>query len=366
MLTGCSYSVSMSAHKTTMIEIDGAQGEGGGQILRTALTFSILTGQPVRISQIRARRRNPGLAPQHLAGIRAAAQICGASLEGAALHSTEIAFFPGGVVQPGDYYFDISQLAGQGSAGAVTLLLQAVLLPLALADGSSHLILRGGTHVAWSPPVHYLTWVLFPTLRQAGIDAEIRLHTWGWYPRGGGQVEVTVNGGAALRGLDLRERGELVRLDGVSAVSNLPAHIPQRIGNRANNLLREADLPASVQPVRTSGPSTGAGIFLALAYQNACAGFSALGKRGKPSEQVAGEAVEALIAHHKAGFVLDRYLPDQLIPALAMAEGESLLRTGELTQHTLTNINVTGHFIDRSITIVGELGHPGEVHIGKK
>jgi RNA 3'-terminal phosphate cyclase (ATP) len=346
-----------------MIEIDGAQGEGGGQILRTSLACSILSGQPVRLFNIRAGRRNPGLAPQHLAGILAAAQICDAHVEGAHLRSTDVRFHPGSPAKAGEYTFDITQLAGQPSAGAVTLLLQAIWLPLALAGGSSRLVLRGGTHVNWSPPAHYLEWVLFPTLSRIGVEADIRLDTWGWYPRGGGQVEVTLRGGARLRGIDLSWRGALVTLNGVAAASNLPAHIPQRIGNRAANVLREAHLPPDVQPLRTGGPSTGAGIFLAVEYENVRAGFSALGERGKPSEKVADEATEALVDHHRREMVLDRHLPDQIIPALALAEGESVLRTAAITRHTLTNIAVLRRFVARPITVDGQENQPGEIRV---
>jgi RNA 3'-terminal phosphate cyclase (ATP) len=346
-----------------MIEIDGSQGEGGGQVLRTSLAFSILTAEPIRVFNVRAKRRNPGLAPQHLAGILAAARICRAQTGGVELGSTEIRFQPGGPAQPGEYTFDISALSGRGSAGAVTLLLQAIWLPLALSEGSSRLVLRGGTHVNWSPPVHYLDWVLFPTLARLGVEAAIHLETWGWYPKGGGQVTVTIRGGAHLRGVDLTQRGSLVGVKGVAAVSNLPSHIPQRISNRANNLLREAGLPAGVQPQRTGGPSTGAGLFMALEYEHCCAGFTSLGERGKPSEKVANEAAGDLIAHHKQEAALDRYLPDQIVAALALAEGPSALGTTAITRHTLTNVRIIRRFVEREIVVEGAEGQPGFVRV---
>lgn len=345
------------------VEIDGSQGEGGGQILRTALTLSIITHQPVHIYNIRANRRKPGLAPQHLAGIRAAAQICEASVEGARLHSRAITFTPGVPARAGEYYFDISQLAGQGSAGAVTLLLQAIWLPLALAQGTSWLTLRGGTHVAWSPPAHYVEWVLFPALARIGVTAALRLGQWGWYPQGGGQVEVTISGQAKLRGIDLSERGALISLQGVGAASNLPAHIAQRITNRANNVLREAGLPPQVVAERASGPSTGAGVVIAAQYEQAAAGFTALGARGKPSEEVADEATGALIAFHQQRMALDRHLPDQLLPALALAEGESSLTMCEITRHTLTNAAIIRRLVEREIVIEGQEGEPGVVRV---
>jgi RNA 3'-terminal phosphate cyclase (ATP) len=346
-----------------MITIDGSEGEGGGQVLRTSLTLSILTGAPIHIMKIRAGRRSPGLAPQHLAGVLAATRICHAQVRGAHLRSTELIFEPGGPARSGHYDFDISQMAGQGSAGAVTLLLQSIMLPLGLASGTSHLSLSGGTHVAWSPPAHYVEWTLLPTLARIGLRADSRLSAWGWYPQGGGRLEVDIAGGAALTGIDLSDRGDLVEVKGVAAVSNLPSHIPQRICGRANNALREAGLPGSVQPIRAAGTSTGAGLFVTLVCDHARAGFSALGEKGKPSEAVANEAVGDLLAYYRQGAALDRYLPDQLLVALALASGPSTFTTVEITPHLLTNASVIRRFVDRRIEISGEAGQPGTVHI---
>ncbi len=352
-----------------VLHIDASQGEGGGQVLRTALALSVLTGRAVHLTGIRAgrtdarRRRNPGLAPQHLAGVKAAAQISAAQVEGAHLGSSELVFRPGAPAQPGRYVFDISQLAGQGSAGAVTLLLQVLLLPLGLAAGDSHLVLRGGTHVAWSPPAHYVAWVLLPALARIGLHAEIELVAWGWYPKGGGEVRVTVHGGARLQGVTLAERGAFSGLQGLAAASNLPSHIPQRIAGRANNLLHEAGLPSRVEPLRTGGPSTGAGIFLAAHSENVSAGYSVLGEKGKPSDVVAEEATSALIAYHRQTGALDPFLPDQIIPALMLASGPSLLSTVRITQHTLTNIAIAQHFIERPVKVEGDEGQAGFVRV---
>jgi RNA 3'-terminal phosphate cyclase (ATP) len=203
------------------------------------------------------------------------------------------------------------------------------------------------------------------TLARMGLGATIEHVKWGWYPQGGGEVRVAIKGSAKLHGIDLLERGQLISLEGVAAVSNLPAHIPQRIAGRANNLLKTAELPAVVEPQRTGGRSTGAGIFLGLTYANARAGFSALGRIGKPSEEVAGQATNALIDHYRQSAALDPHLPDQLLPALALAEGASALSTQEITLHTLTNIAVIRHFIDRPITVDGVEGRPGVVRVSE-
>lgn len=346
-----------------MLKIDGSQGEGGGQVLRTTLTLAILTGQPVHIFNIRARRRNPGLAPQHVASVLACERICRAEVHGAQVGSTEVQFSPGGPPLAGEYVFDVSEMSGRGSAGAVTLLLQAILLPLAMAQGTSHLILRGGTHVAWSPPGHYVADVLLPTLERVGVQAKMELTAWGWYPRGGGEVRVEVHGNATLRGIDLTKRGDFITLSGVAVASNLPSHIPQRIASRANNLLTQAELPGEVSPLRVGGASTGAGVFLTLEYQNARAGFSALGERGKPSEQVAAEAVQALLDYVHSDGALDPHLPDQLLPALVLAQGQSAMTTVCITQHTITNAAIVRNFIRREIRIEGQEGAPGTIYV---
>jgi RNA 3'-terminal phosphate cyclase (ATP) len=346
-----------------MLEIDGSHGEGGGQVLRTSLALSILTGQPMRIYNIRAKRKNPGLAPQHLAGVIAAAQICGAEVKGAKVRSTTLIFSPGGPAQSGDYHFDVSQLSGQGSAGAVTLVLQAILLPLALAPGQTHLVLRGGTNVAWSPPIQYVEWVLLPTLARMGLAGRVKIKDYGWYPVGGGEVEVSLQGGTRLEGIDLTRRGVFRSLLGAAVASNLPAHIPQRISARANNVLKSAGLPEAVHPVRSGGLSTGTGLFLAANYENATAGFSALGEKGKPADHVADEAASDLLNYHQANMALDSHLPDQLLPAMALAHGPSAMSTTKITMHTLTNIDIIQHFIRRPITFEGRLDQPGVIRL---
>lgn len=242
--------------------------------------------------------------------------------------------------------------------------MQSLLLPLALAKGSSTLTLKGGTHVAWSPPVHYLEWVLFPLLARMGLEASIDLRKWGWFPKGGGEVQVVVKGNSRLKGIDLRERGPLLSVKGVAGASSLPANIPQRIADRANNVLRSAGLPRGVEPVRTSERSTGAGIVLAAIYEHGAAGFTSLGTKGKPSELVANEAADALIAHHLGGYALDAHLPDQLLLAMAFADGPSRMATAAVTRHTLTNAAVIGLFLDRPLTIEGDEGSPGLVTVG--
>jgi RNA 3'-terminal phosphate cyclase (ATP) len=335
-----------------MIHIDGSWGEGGGQILRTCLSLATITGQSVRIDRIRAGRKKPGLAAQHLTSVWAAAKLCQAQVSGDTLGSMTLEFMPTCPPQAGQYTFDVTEARQGGSAGAVTLILQTILIPLALANGSSKVILKGGTHVAWSPPVTYVEEVYLPTLRQLGVQAEVKLNAWGWYPRGGGEVELWVTGKRKpLSDLQLLERGALRQIRGLAVVTELPAHIPQRMANRAANLLQQANLPAQIEPVRERGIAPGAGIFLTAEYEHGRAGFSALGGRGIPAERVAETAVQELLDFHTRAVPVDPYLGDQLLLPLALSSETSQYRVASISKHLTTNAWVIEQFKLANIAI---------------
>jgi RNA 3'-terminal phosphate cyclase (ATP) len=348
-----------------MIEIDGSYGEGGGQVLRTALTLSTLTGQAAHLRRIRAGRRNPGLAPQHLTGVLALARICAAEVHQAAIGSTEIVFEPHSAPYAGTYVFDVAQAAPGGSAGAVSLILQTLLLPLTFAEGASAVTVKGGTHVPWSPPFEYLAHVYLPTAARMGLKAECRLEGWGFYPMGGGQVAAEVEGGSptTLTPLALTERGRLKRIWGTATACKLPSHIAQRMADRARNVLSQAGLPAQITPRRESGVGPGAALCLVAEYEGGLAGFSALGARGKPSEQVADEACQELKTFHAGGAPVDAHLADQLLLPTALAAGRSEFRTQRVTSHLLTNAHIIRQFIPARIEIGGQEGEPGEVAV---
>lgn len=335
------------------IEINGSWGEGGGQILRTCLSLAAIARQPLRLDRIRAHRKNPGLAAQHLTAVRAAAAICQAQVRGDALGSTTLEFVPSCPPQAGEYAFDVSQATESGSAGAATLILQTILLPLVLATGNSQVTLKGGTHVPWSPSATYIEQVYLPLLNRWGISARLQLNAWGWYPRGGGEIvlHVTGRGGMTLpmAGFTLLERGTLQAVRGLAVVTELPSHIPQRMANRAENLLREAEslqgVPTmKVQPLRAKGVVPGAGIFLTAEYEQTRAGFGALGRIGLPAERVAQMAVEEFLQFHESGAAVEPFLADQLLLPAALASGTSRYRVAELTQHLTTNAWVIEQF----------------------
>ena len=214
-------------------------GEGGGQVLRSALSLSLLTGQTFRVSRIRANRDRAGLRPQHLAAVQAAARVSGAEVRGDRVGSEEIEFAPG-TVRSGDCFFDV------GTAGATSLVLQTLLLPLALAPGTSSVTIRGGTQVPWSPCFHYLDWQWRPLLARIGVPFDLTMNMAGFYPRGGGELQVQIPGSARPTPLRLTERGPLRAVRGLSAVANLPREIAKRQHRQALRRLR--DLLPEVEP----------------------------------------------------------------------------------------------------------------------
>jgi RNA 3'-terminal phosphate cyclase (ATP) len=327
-----------------MIEIDGSYGEGGGQVLRTSLSLAAITGEPIRIVGIRASRPKPGLAPQHLTAVRAAASICHAQLRGDALGSMMLEFIPGTAVQTGNYTFDVREAQPNGSAGAITLVLQTILLPLVLANGDSQITLRGGTHVNFSPTMSYIEQVYLPMLQRMGVKAKVELGAWGWYPQGGGEVKMQIQGGGKLGGINLLARGDLKQVRGLAVVTELPAHIPQRMANRAENLLRDAGLRANVQAVREKGVAPGAGIFLTAEYENSLAGFGGLGRLRLTAEKVADIACEQLLNFHHSGAPVDEHLADQLLLPAALALDSSQYRVVEVSRHLTTNAAVIEQF----------------------
>ena len=355
--------VKLSVQKPLLV-IDGSYGEGGGQVLRSSVTLASLCQQPIRVENIRWGRRKPGLRPQHLTAVRAAAAICGARLEGDRLGSEALTYVPTGPVRPGTYVFDVAEAAEGGSAGSVGLILQTVLLPLAMARGESRLVLRGGTHVPWAPSVSYLEHVFLPTLARMGAYARLELARWGFYPAGGGEISVHIpEQEGVLNPVSLMDRGELRRVWGMAVVTNLPAHIPQRMATRARNLLAAESIHVRVDPIRNRGAGPGAGLFVFAEYAHAVAGFTAYGRPGLPSEQVAENACEELLAHHHSGASADPYLPDQIALPFALAVGHSRAGTSRVSQHLLTNVWIVRQFLPVEVYVEGERGTPGTLMV---
>ena len=339
--------------------LDGSEGEGGGQILRTALSLSLATGRPFEVTRIRANRKPPGLRPQHLACVRGA-EALGGSVEGATVGSSALAFTPGRP-RAGDYLFEV------GSAGSTSLLLQCLFFPLALAGGGT-LTLRGGTHVSNSPTYHYLAWIWAPTMAAFGLGMELQLRYAGFYPEGGGEVEARVARPAEppIR-VDLPSRGTLRDVHVTSTVGGLPFHVAERQAKAAEQVLRERGIHCETEKLPLSVTrSVGSTVFVRAQFENTAAVFSALGERGRPAEAVGREAAEQLTAFMATGGALDEHLADQILfPAGLLAAGrlgppaETRFTTAAVTGHLTTNARVLERFLPVRI----EVSPTGDVHV---
>ena len=341
-----------------MLKIDGSQGEGGGQVLRTSLSLAALTGRPFTLTHIRANRQKPGLRPQHLTAVRAVAAVCGAIVQGDTINSSALVFEPQVPPQGGTYRFDVAEAAQGGSAGAVTLIWQAVIWPLLFALGKSHVTLRGGTHVPFSPSFHYLEQVLLPLLPRFGVETTLELNEWGWYPAGGGEITAIVQPAAQLRAATFSDR-DTNAVGGIAAVTNLPAHIPQRMASRAHNMLVDAGFAPQIRPVRARGRAPGAGIVLWLPH----GGFSALGRKGLPADKVAEAAVAELLTFTRSRALVDEHLADQLMIPAALAQGMTRYMTPRLTRHALSNAALLRQWLNVAIQIDGQPDQPAEITI---
>jgi RNA 3'-terminal phosphate cyclase (ATP) len=338
------------------LKIDGNYGEGGGQILRTALALSCILQKEIEIYNIRKGRKVPGLQAQHLTCVKAAQAISEAEVEGAIPQSQVLRFSPK-KIKRGNHIFDV------GTAGSVCLVLQSIILPLSLAGASSILRIKGGTHVPFSPPVTYFQKILFPMLNRLGLNFTIEIKKWGWYPKGGGEIVCKVKPAEKIEPLNLIERGRLLELTGLSAVSNLPLSIAQRQKQEAEKILKENNFKLETEI--TDPPSVGKGsfFFLFASFENSFAGFSSLEAIGKRAEQVSDEACRDFLDFMKTSSAIEEHLADQLIPFLALAQAESNFSVSRISQHLLTNIWMTQQFLPVKIGVDGRENQPGEIKV---
>jgi RNA 3'-phosphate cyclase len=336
-----------------MLEIDGSYGEGGGQILRTAMSLSALTKKPIRITNIRANRPKPGLNFQHMASIMSVVDLTNGVTKDLEKGSTEIDFHPQ-EIRGGKFHFDIL------SAGSTTLVLQACLLPSLFASEPTEFKITGGTDVKWSPPIDYFRFVFAPLLHKMGADVFIVMGRRGHYPKGGGEIIVRVNPVKELLPLDLRERGALKSVRGITHVSNLPGKIANRMRHTAllklagceNVQISEESHPQGRDPA----PGVGTGIVLWANYENTVLGANGLGEKGVPAERVGQMACENLQVEMNSNATLDVHAADQFLPYMALAKGESVFTTRELTNHAKTNMWLIEKFLDVKFEVTDKKG----------
>jgi len=317
------------------ITIDGSQGEGGGQVLRTSLTLSLITGRPLRMINIRAKRRKPGLMRQHLTAVQAAKAIGDAEVEGAGAGSQTLLFAPR-TIRGGDYDFAI------GTAGSCTLVLQTVLPALLAAGVEARLRLSGGTHNPLAPPADFLQHAYLPLLRKMGADVDLTLLQHGFYPAGGGELELRLGAGDGLRPLRLEERGELRWASVEALIAALPIHIAEQ---ELNTVRRALGWDQSQLRLRglSNAPGPGNALVASIEHQNVTEVFTAFGEKGVSAEKVAKKLSRQVREYLDDGVPVGPNLADQLLLPLALAGG--VFVTGEPTQHTRTNLETVNTFL---------------------
>jgi RNA 3'-terminal phosphate cyclase (ATP) len=339
---------------TDWITIDGSEGEGGGQILRTALALSLVTGRAFRIEGIRAGRQKPGLLRQHLTAVRGAAEVSGASVSGADLGSRALSFEPS-QVRGGDYRLAV------GTAGSATLVLQAVLPALLFAREPSRLTLEGGTHNPKAPPFDFLAKTFLPILRRMGARVEANLETYGFYPAGGGRFTVAIEPGTTLGRLSLLERGE-TRMHARAIVASLPEHIAKRELSIVRERMGMERVSCRAETVDTSvGP--GNVLMIVIECESVTEVVTGFGVKGVSAETVASDACDEAQAHLAAGVPVGIHLADQLLIPMALAGGGTF-RSLKPTAHTVTNADVIRRFLDVSVALEHERDDVYRVSVG--
>ena len=342
-----------------LIEIDGSYGEGGGQILRTSVSLAALTMKPIRISKIRTGRPKPGLKRQHLSGIKLTGELVDASIEGLEIGSTEISFIPN-QRRGGSFSIDI------GTAGSISLILQAVLPPAVLAPEPINFQIRGGTDVKWSPPVDYLKNVFCPVLRRFGSIVEIEQKKRGHYPKGGGEVLCKVTPTKELNSLDLVEFGELETIAGISHCVRLPSHVAERQAASAEQMIRQSlGIEVTIETESYSkkdDPHLGPGSGIVLWADDANGtrlGADSLGDRGVRAEEVGAKAAKQLVSEISTGKAIDSHLADMIVPYLAVAKGKSKIGISQVTSHLTTNLWTIERILGTPMNLEGNIGESG-------
>ncbi len=322
-----------------MIKINGSEGEGGGQILRSSAALSLLTGKPFHITDIRGKREKPGMMRQHVTCIEAACAISDSSCEGLHVGSSEIIFHPG-KIKSGNYNFKV------GTAGSTGLVLQTILIPLLYADGPSHIILEGGTHNMMAPPFDFIERVFLPIINRMGPSVSARLIRHGFFPRGGGRIEIDINP-APLKRIDCIDRGELKSVNGTAMFTGLPFDVADREVKAARKVLSWDEEAIGVRQLpEDQGP--GNILLLEAQYEHVTEIVSGFGKLGLKAERLAKTAANRLKGYMNSEAFAGPYLADQLLLPMAIAGGGKFT-TVKPSQHSLTNAEIISLFTDIKI-----------------
>jgi RNA 3'-phosphate cyclase len=318
-----------------MILIDGSFGESGGQILRSSIGLAALLKKPMKVINIRKGRCNPGLRAQHLVGVKVAGEFCNADVKGLEIGSLEVEFVPH-ELNITDKKIDI------GTAGSISLLLQTLTPILIFSDKEVTLEVIGGTNGLGAPPISFFKHVTNPLLSKLGANVSIEIVKYGYYPKGGGLVKVKFKPVKKLKSIHLVDPGKLLSVKGVAVAGSLPSHVAEREAKAAEKILRGYGVEnVEIETVVTKTLSQGTSLTLWAEYENTVLGSDELGERGVPAEKIGEAAAKGLVKSIESKAALDKYMADQLIPFIALAEGKSTVTVEEITQHCLTNISVT-------------------------
>jgi len=326
----------------TMIIIDGSEGEGGGQMVRNSCALSLVTGEPFRITNIRGKRSKPGLMRQHVTAVEAACVISGAECIGLAVGSSELEFRPDKIT-PGEYHFAV------GTAGSTGLVLQTILMPLVLANGPSRLVLEGGTHNMLAPPFDFIERSFLPVINRMGPTVTASIVRHGFYPRGGGRIEVEIEP-APLRRVECLDRGDRLGVSGQAVFTGLPFEIAERLLARAKRDL--ADWPDEAFSVRELPADQGPGVILMLeaCFANVTEVVSGFGQLGVPAERLAKTSAARMNGYIDSSAFAGPYLADQLVLPFVLAGGGSFT-TVKPSQHILTAIDIARRFTGTRIEL---------------
>jgi len=341
-----------------LLEIDGSLMEGGGQLLRMATTYSAILGEPIRIVNVRAKRNQPGLKPQHLMTLKAVAELCKAETKGLEVGSGEVEFKPGRL-RSGSFEFNI------GTAGSCSLLLQCAAPVAAYADGPINIRVRGGTAVRWSPPMTIVQHVVWAGLRKMGFTGEARVLRDGYYPKGGGVVEASIKPLHRFKQFT-GERNAVKSIRGLSTCGGLPRHVAERQAQAAFDVLVEEGFEANIDvatPGKATEPMSPGSVICLWTEGDALIGDDGLGERGKTAEKVGTEAAERLIQEIKTGAYVDLHTADNLILPCSLASGTSSFTVSRLTMHTLTAVEVAKMILGVKINVDGVEGKQGRITV---
>lgn len=344
-----------------MIEIDGSFGEGGGQIVRTALALAAVFGKKVRIYNIRLGRPVPGIKAQHLASVRAVAAVSSAKVQGLSVGSTELTFDPG-TVTAGTFRFDV------GTAGSISLVLQTIMPVLPFLPGDSKIEITGGTDVRWSPPIDYLRLVTLPVLEKMGYSASLEILRRGHFPKGGGHIIFQSHPSRSLNSIQGEASRPITQITCVSHATKLPRHVARRQAESATRVLLEKNLPNPEVQLEVSenhqsiGPGSGI-VLSAIDKKHAILGADSLGERGTPAEKVGAVAAERLVEEAESNAFLDQHMADIIVPYLALAKGASEVTVSKVTQHLLTNVKIAEILTGIAFESPGQSGQPGVLRV---